>query len=83
MNMQAVFILVVIGVLAGFLASWLMPKSHFGLLGDLVVGVVGSFLGSWIFGLLGAYLGGYLWALVAAFLGALLLLGILRLIASR
>lgn len=81
MNIQTVFIYVLIGVLTAFIASWLMPKSRFGLVGDLVVGVLGSFIGGLIFTLLGVYFGSYLWPLVTAFFGALLLLLIPRLIA--
>lgn len=81
MNIQAVAILVIIGVLAGFIVSWLMQKSRFGLVGDLVVGVAGSFLGGRIFIMLGIYFGSYLWALLTAFIGALLFLVALHLIA--
>jgi uncharacterized membrane protein YeaQ/YmgE (transglycosylase-associated protein family) len=83
MTIQTVIVYLLIGVLAAFLASWLMPKSALSLPGDLVIGVVGSFLGGWIFSLLDVYLGSYLWAYVSAFLGALLFLGIIRLVAPK
>ena len=81
MNIQAVAILVIIGVLAAFLVSWLLQKSRFGLVGNLVVGVAGSFLGGRILTMLGIYFDNYLLALLSAFVGALLLLIALRLIA--
>ena len=49
-------------------------------MGDLIVGVVGSFIGAWLFGVLGISVGGILGLLVAAIVGALLLLFLLRLI---
>lgn len=80
MTLQVIFIYVVIGVLAAFLAAWLMPKSRLGLLGDLVAGVAGSFIGGWIFLQLGVYMTGSLWPVVAAIVGALMFTGIPRLL---
>jgi len=80
MSIQNLLVFLLIGLLAGFIASRLMPKSRLGLVGDLIAGVLGSFLGGWIFNLLGVYIGSYLWPLVTAFFGALLLLFVLRLI---
>ena len=44
---QGLIYTLVIGVIAGWLAGKIMKGGGFGLLGDLVVGVVGAFLGSW------------------------------------
>ena len=62
------------GILAGWLASKITKGRGFGLLGDLIVGVLGSLLGSLIFGLpwLGAYT--LLGRLVVAVVGAIVLL---------
>jgi uncharacterized membrane protein YeaQ/YmgE (transglycosylase-associated protein family) len=72
----------VIGIAAGWLAGKIMKGGGFGLVGDLVVGVVGSFLGGWIFGLLGIAAYGFLGSLVMAVIGAMLLLYIIRLVKS-
>ena len=69
---------IAIGVAAGFLAGKIMKGAGFGLAGDLVLGVVGSFVGFWVFGLLGIASGGILGALICAVIGALLLLYIFR-----
>ena len=69
-----------IGLAAGWLASLIMKGSRFGLVGDLVVGVIGAFLGGWLFDLLDISLGGLLGALVTALVGAIVLLYLLRLI---
>lgn len=69
-----------IGLVAGWLASRIMRGGGFGLVGNMVVGVVGSFLGGWLFGLLGITTGGLLGALLTALVGAIVLLYLLRLI---
>ncbi|MEN6408476.1 MAG: GlsB/YeaQ/YmgE family stress response membrane protein [Anaerolineaceae bacterium] len=69
-----------IGLVAGWLASRIMRGGGFGLVGNMVVGVVGSFLGGWLFGLLGIATGGLLGSLLTALVGAIVLLYLLRLI---
>jgi uncharacterized membrane protein YeaQ/YmgE (transglycosylase-associated protein family) len=68
-----------IGLAAGWLAGRVMKGKGYGLIGDLVIGVVGAFLGGWIFGLLHISAGGLLGLLVTAFVGALVLVWLLRL----
>lgn len=74
---------IVIGILAGWIAGKLMRGSGFGLLGDLIVGVVGSLLGNFIFGLLGLGAYGLIGRLLVAVIGALFLLWLIRLIKRR
>ncbi|HVA72270.1 MAG TPA: GlsB/YeaQ/YmgE family stress response membrane protein [Candidatus Limnocylindrales bacterium] len=71
---------IVIGILAGWIAGKIMRGSGFGLLGDLIVGVIGSLLGSFIFGLLGLGAYGLIGRLVVAIIGAVILLWLIRLI---
>ena len=75
--------IIVIGILAGWIAGKIMRGSGFGLLGDLVVGVVGSLLGNFIFGLFGLGAYGLIGRLVVAVIGALFLLWLIRLIKRR
>jgi uncharacterized membrane protein YeaQ/YmgE (transglycosylase-associated protein family) len=71
---------ILIGILAGWIAGQLWKGSGFGLLGDLIVGVIGSLLGSFIFGLIGIGAYGLIGRLVISVLGALILLWLIRLI---
>jgi uncharacterized membrane protein YeaQ/YmgE (transglycosylase-associated protein family) len=72
---------IIVGIIAGFLAGKLVKGGGFGLLGDLVVGVIGAVLGGWLFGRLGVSTGGgLLGAIVVATIGAIILLVIVRLI---
>jgi len=79
MSTEHLLLFLVIGILAGFLAGKIMKGSGFGLIGDLIIGVIGSFIGVWVFGLLGISSGGIIGLLVAAIVGALILLFVIRL----
>ena len=70
----------IIGLAAGWLAGKVMKGSGYGLIGDLVIGVIGAFLGGWIFGLLHIAAGGLLGLLVMAFVGAVVLVWLLRML---
>ena len=70
-----------VGLVAGWLAGVLVKGGGFGLIGDLVVGVLGALLGGWLFGKLGIWPGGgLLGAIIVATIGAVVLLVILRMI---
>jgi uncharacterized membrane protein YeaQ/YmgE (transglycosylase-associated protein family) len=69
-----------IGLAAGWLAGQVIKGGGFGLVGDLIVGVIGALLGGWLFRQLGIATGGLLGALVTATVGAIVLLLLLRLI---
>lgn len=68
-----------IGLAAGWLAGQLMKGGGFGLVGDLVVGVIGALLGGFLFSLLGIQAVGLLGSLICATVGAMLLIFLLRL----
>jgi len=70
----------VIGILAGWLAGKIMRGRGFGLLLDLVIGIVGSMLGGLVFGLLGLHSAGLVGSLVVATVGAMLLLYLVRIL---
>ena len=75
---------VIIGAIAGWLAGQFMRGNGFGLLGDIIVGVIGAFVGSWLFGATGVAIGGGLvGTLIVAFIGAVVLLFVVRLFTGR
>jgi uncharacterized membrane protein YeaQ/YmgE (transglycosylase-associated protein family) len=78
--MHDLIFLLVVGLVAGFLAGKIMKGKGFGLLGDLIVGVVGAVIGGWLFGLLGFTAYGLIGSIIVALIGAVILLYILRLI---
>lgn len=74
---------ILIGMLAGWLAGQITKGSGFGLVGDLIVGILGSLLGSFLFGLIGIVAYGLLGRLVMAVVGAIVLLWLIRVIKRR
>jgi uncharacterized membrane protein YeaQ/YmgE (transglycosylase-associated protein family) len=69
-----------VGLIAGWLAGKVMRGAGYGLVGDLVVGVLGALLGGWLFGKLGIAVGaGLIGAIITAFVGAIILVWVLRL----
>jgi uncharacterized membrane protein YeaQ/YmgE (transglycosylase-associated protein family) len=73
--------LIIVGLVAGLLASLAVGGVGFGILGDIVIGICGAFLGSWLFATLGVRVpfGGIGGTIFVAFIGAVVLLLILGL----
>ncbi len=70
-----------IGIIAGFLAGKILKGGGFGLIGNLVVGILGAVLGGFLFGLLGVSTGDGFWgSLVTATIGAIVLLWLISFI---
>lgn len=69
-----------IGLIAGWLAGQVMKGGGFGVIGDMIIGVIGAFLGGWLFSMLGISAGGTIGAIITAFVGAVVLILLLRLI---
>jgi uncharacterized membrane protein YeaQ/YmgE (transglycosylase-associated protein family) len=70
----------IVGLIAGFLAGKVMKGGGFGIVMDIVIGIVGAIIGGWVFGLLGIYAGGLIGSIVVAFVGACILLWLVRMI---
>jgi uncharacterized membrane protein YeaQ/YmgE (transglycosylase-associated protein family) len=78
---QSLLVILVVGIVAGWLAGRVMEGGGFGLIGDLIVGLIGAFIGDWLLPRLGIHLGTGIVALILnAFIGAVVLLLILRLV---
>jgi uncharacterized membrane protein YeaQ/YmgE (transglycosylase-associated protein family) len=74
---------ILIGLVAGWLAGQLVKGGGFGMLGDIIVGVIGALIGGFLFSALGLSSGGgLLGSLIVATIGAVVLLFGLRLIKS-
>lgn len=75
----------IVGLIAGVLASLVMGGTGYGIIGDIIIGIVGAFIGGWLFRSMGVAipLGGLAGTILVAFIGAVILIFILRLIRSR
>jgi uncharacterized membrane protein YeaQ/YmgE (transglycosylase-associated protein family) len=72
---------ILIGLVAGWLAGQLVKGGGFGVIGDIIVGVIGALLGGFLFGTFGVSAGGgLLGSLIVATIGAVVLLVLLRVI---
>ena len=83
MNMsgESLLLILFVGLVAGWLAGQIVRGTGFGLLGDLVIGILGAFVGSWLLPQLGIHLGtGLISAIINATIGAVLLLLLVRLL---
>ncbi len=72
----------IVGLIAGVLASLVMGGTGYGLIGDIVIGIVGAFVGGWLFRTLGVAspIGGIAGVILVAFIGAVVLLFVIRLV---
>src|SRR3989442_10264405 len=68
----------IVGLIAGFLASVVMRGGGYGVVGDIVVGIVGAIIGGFLANLLGLGASGLIGTIVVAFIGACILIAILR-----
>ena len=81
MPVETILIWLVVGAVAGFLAGLVVKGGGFGLLGDIVVGIIGAFFGGWLLPKLGIHLGvGIVSIIASATIGAVILLLVLRLV---
>jgi uncharacterized membrane protein YeaQ/YmgE (transglycosylase-associated protein family) len=77
----SIIIWMVVGIIAGWLAGVMMKGGGYGLVGDMIVGLIGAVVGGSLFGLLGVGYGGLPSTIAIAFIGACILIAVLRFVA--
>lgn len=76
---MGIFAWIVVGLIAGWLAGQVMKGGGYGIVVDIILGILGGIVGGWIFGALGIWHGGgMIGSLIVAFIGAVILVGITR-----
>jgi uncharacterized membrane protein YeaQ/YmgE (transglycosylase-associated protein family) len=81
MSAESLLLWLLIGAAAGWLAGLLVKGYGFGVIGNIVVGIVGSFIGGWLFGVLNISTGGGIFgAIIGATVGAVVLLFLVGLV---
>jgi uncharacterized membrane protein YeaQ/YmgE (transglycosylase-associated protein family) len=84
MSTESILVILVVGIVAGWLAGKVVRGAGFGLLGDLVIGIVGAFIATLLFPRLGIHIGsGIVSEILYSALGAIILLLIVGLIRGR
>ncbi|MGA7071200.1 GlsB/YeaQ/YmgE family stress response membrane protein [Bradyrhizobium sp.] len=78
---ESLIVILFVGLVAGWLAGKVVRGAGFGIIGDIVIGIVGAFIASWLFPRLGFHIGGGIVAeIIYSAIGAIILLLIVRLI---
>jgi uncharacterized membrane protein YeaQ/YmgE (transglycosylase-associated protein family) len=82
MSLEAIVVIILIGAAAGWLGSFIFSGSGLGLVGNVVVGILGSFVGSWLLKELKISIGGgvIVNAIITGAIGALVILFIISLV---
>ena len=81
MEITAILIILGIGAVAGWLAGIIMKGGGFGLIGDIVIGIIGAFVGGFVLGKLGISLGaGIVGEIFSTTIGAVILLAVIGVI---
>jgi uncharacterized membrane protein YeaQ/YmgE (transglycosylase-associated protein family) len=84
MSGESLIVILLVGLVAGWLAGQIVRGTGFGIIADICIGIIGALIGSWLLPRLGIHIGtGILAAIISATIGALLLLVILRLVRGR
>lgn len=77
---ERLLVIVLAGLVAGWLAGKIVAGGGFGLIGDIAVGIVGALIGTWLLSHLGIHIGsGFLSTVIVAAIGAIVLLLVIRL----
>jgi uncharacterized membrane protein YeaQ/YmgE (transglycosylase-associated protein family) len=78
---ESLIVILFVGLVAGWLAGKVVRGAGFGIIGDIVIGIIGAFISSWLFPRLGFHLGaGIVGEIIYSAIGAIILLLVVRLI---
>ena len=78
---ESLIVILFVGLVAGWLAGKIVRGAGFGIIGDIVIGIIGAFIASWLFPRLGIHLGvGLVAKIIDSAIGAIILLLIVRLV---
>jgi uncharacterized membrane protein YeaQ/YmgE (transglycosylase-associated protein family) len=81
MTIEAILIILFIGAVAGWLAGVLVQGTGFGLIGDIIIGIIGAFIAGWLLPRIGIHIGGgIISAIINATIGAVILLVVIKLV---
>ncbi len=81
LNGQGLLVIIIVGIVAGWLAGLIVQGGGMGIIGDLVVGIIGAFIGNYVTAALHFHLAaGIVGAIINATIGAVILLFLLRLV---
>jgi uncharacterized membrane protein YeaQ/YmgE (transglycosylase-associated protein family) len=71
---------IIVGLIAGWAAGKIMKGGGYGVIADILLGILGSIFGGWLVRQLGIGGGGLIWSILVAILGAVILIWLVRLV---
>jgi uncharacterized membrane protein YeaQ/YmgE (transglycosylase-associated protein family) len=81
MSNEGLLVILFVGLVAGWLAGKIVRGAGFGIIGDILIGIVGAFIASWLFPKLGIAIGtGLVREIIYSAIGAIVLLLVVRLV---
>ncbi|MBN9552369.1 MAG: GlsB/YeaQ/YmgE family stress response membrane protein, partial [Alphaproteobacteria bacterium] len=80
MGIESLLVFIIIGAIAGWLAGVIMKGSGFGLVGDIIIGLVGGLIAGWLLPMVGVSFGGLIGSIIMSVIGAVILIFIIRLV---
>ncbi len=80
---MSILYFLLIGLLAGWIAGLILKGRGFGVLGDMLIGCIGSLFGGFLFDLLGVHVGGLIGNLVCAIIGAIAFIYLVRFVRNN
>lgn len=83
MDVLSIILYLLFGAVAGWLAGLLVKGGGFGLIGNIIIGIIGGFIGGWLMSLAHIQKAGLLWELIVAVIGAAVLLFVISLFKKK
>jgi uncharacterized membrane protein YeaQ/YmgE (transglycosylase-associated protein family) len=81
MGIESILVFLIVGAVAGWLAGLIVSGGGFGLIGNMVIGIIGALIAGYLFPAVGITLGtGVLAAIIHATIGAIILLVLIRVV---
>ncbi len=78
---ENLIVILFVGLVAGWLAGKVVRGAGYGIIGDIIIGIIGAFIASWLFPKLGIHIGGGLISeIIYSAIGAIILLLVVRLV---
>jgi uncharacterized membrane protein YeaQ/YmgE (transglycosylase-associated protein family) len=78
---ESILVILFVGLVAGWLAGKIVRGTGFGIIGDIIVGILGALIANWLFPKLGIHLGsGIVAEIIQSAIGAIILLLVVRLV---
>ncbi len=75
-----ILLFLVVGLIAGWLAGVIMKGGGYGVVGDIIIGILGALIGGHVLGWFGVVTYGLIGSLVSALVGAIILISVIRLL---